>query len=750
MKRVLLVLILLAGAIGALMYGAAEGLLGNPPPVGKIVGAARSAQAVREEETRRAGATPLESRPSRQILFGDLHVHTTYSTDANLMSLPMMQGDGPHPPADACDFARYCSRLDFWSINDHSEALTPELWASTRDSIRQCNALTSPDQPDLVSFLGYEWTQMAQLDAASHYGHKNVIFRDTGEGQVPLRPIAARNPGTSVDAFVPPLRQRLGLPLIDIANAQAYFDFNRSGLEMLAVEDCADDVNTRDLSPDCREWATTPADLFRKLDEGGLESIVIPHGNTWGLYSAKLTSWDKQLRGAMQDPKRQFLVEVYSGHGSSEEYRDWRPATTDDARMICPEPGSDYLPACWRAGEIIRERCKAEGSDDAECDTRAALTRQRAVEAGTGNEFGVVAGAESADWLDAGQCRDCFLPAQNYRPGGATQYALAIGNFDQPGEPRRFRFGLMASSDVHSARPGTGYKEYARIPMTEARGARSERILRAMRDFEGGKPAQPRNADEMTGNIRAVLLQVMERQASFWLTGGLVAVHADSRRREDIWEALKRKEVYGTSGPRILLWFDLLDRETSAVTAPMGSEVRLAGTPRFRVHAAGSFVQKPGCPADSVAALGEERLQNLCLGECYYPSDTRRPITRIEVVRIRPQQTPGEEVNGLIEDPWKVLDCMGQDDACTVEFEDEEFSIAARESLYYVRAIEAPSMAVNADPLRCEKDAEGICIRANPCEGDYRTPKSDDCLAPAEERAWSSPIFIDPDPGEQI
>ncbi|MFM7273245.1 MAG: DUF3604 domain-containing protein, partial [Gammaproteobacteria bacterium] len=218
---------------------------------------------------------------------------------------------------------------------------------------------------------------------------------------------------------------------------------------------------------------------------------------------------------------------------------------------------------------------------------------------------------------------------------------------------------------------------------------------------------------------------------------------ADSRRREDIWAALKRKEVYGTSGPRMLLWFDLLGPQGER-EVPMGSEVSLAANPRFRVRAAGSFEQKPGCPEDSIDALGQERLDRLCLGECYFPSDVRRPLSRIEVVRIRPQQRPGEDVDALIEDPWRVYPCTaGADGLCTVEFEDEEFASAGRESLYYVRAIEAPSPAINADPLRCETDANGVCIRANPCQGDYRTPKSDDCLAPTEERAWSSPIFVD-------
>ena len=310
---------------------------------------------------------------------------------------------------------------------------------------------------------------------------------------------------------------------------------------------------------------------------------------------------------------------------------------------------------------------------------------------------------------------------------------LSRGSFEDGDTPRHSTLGFVASSDNHTARPGTGYKEYERRKMTEARGPVDEdwhRIVFGMPDRTQMSVALTK---EKLQSIRPFLRLFLERQASFFLTGGLVAVHAPERSRDAIWNALTRREVYGTSGDRILLWFDLLDGEQRL---PMGSALDFDGTPKFRVRAAGAFEQLPGCPESVGDALGPELIERLCAGECYHPSDRRRAITRIEVVRIGRQMSEDEDVAHLIEDPWLTLPCPEGEEVCEVEFEDPWFISAEREMVYYVRAIQEPTLAVNAENVRCEGD------ECRPCYGDYRVSFDDDCLSSTEERAWSSPIYL--------
>jgi hypothetical protein len=242
----------------------------------------------------------------------------------------------------------------------------------------------------------------------------------------------------------------------------------------------------------------------------------------------------------------------------------------------------------------------------------------------------------------------------------------------------------------------------------------------------------------------AIVSPEFERFSSFFGLGGLVAVHSEGRDRHAIWSALQRREVYGTSGGRILLWFDLLPGDGGA-PVPMGSSVqRSGGIPRFAVRAMGAFEQKPGCPADVLGALSRPRLERLCVGECYHPSDRRHRIDRIEVVRIRPRSRAREDIATLIEDPWLVLPCPRDGAAgCRVAFADPEWESAGRDAVYYVRAHQEATPTVNAGNLRCQRDETGACVDVQPCSVLGETPSKDDCLVPAEERAWSSPIFVD-------
>tara|TARA_B110000495_G_C23017335_1_gene602848 strand:- start:1822 stop:2304 length:483 start_codon:yes stop_codon:yes gene_type:complete len=157
----------------------------------------------------------------------------------------------------------------------------------------------------------------------------------------------------------------------------------------------------------------------------------------------------------------------------------------------------------------------------------------------------------------------------------------------------------------------------------------------------------------------------------------------------------------------------------------------MSQNPRFVVRAAGSFKQKEGCPSESIDALSSERLNYLCAGECYNPSNERNVIERIEIIKITPQEYSGEAISPLIQDAWKTLSCFGKSE-CVVEFEDENYS---RDSVYYVRAIQQATLAINGGAMSTERDFKL-------CKGSFRTNLSDDCLALDNERAWSSPIYL--------
>jgi len=702
----------------------------------QIEGKAKPAQALEKQialqRDARQGMGPGRTQ-DKHILFGDLHVHSSYSWDGFLFTLPMVGGEGAHPPADACDFARYCSNLDFYALTDHAETLIPEHWEASKESVRACNALAGDAaNPDLVAYMGFEWSQ-AGLTPDTHWGHRNVIFPQTEDAMLPARPIGAGAKNEMMGGLQGVVKTARWLDPGSWGRYTAYADFLG---DVQAWDHCEEGVDTRELPSSCQEVASDPGTLHEKLDQWGFDVMTIPHGMTWGTYTPATSSIAKHLDPNNFDPQKQTLIEIMSGHGNSERYQSFREVGfAEDGSRYCPEPTEDYLPCCWQAGEIMRSRCGDLSSQ--ECERRIDLARSYSAEAHV-RPFQVFPDAPIEEWLDCGQCRDCLKPSFGYRPRESVQYGLALSKpaSDPDGsKPARFRYGFIAASDGHTGRPGTGYKQVERTMMTDAVG-RPGPMFERFAEMGGNMddPQMPLRPSSDAIGVRGSDMRVQ----SFLYPGGLAAVHSNDRSREAIWSAMKRKEVYGTSGPRILLWFDLLTESSEPM--PMGSEVRMNETPRFSARAVGSLQPQPGCPEWAAEGLPADRLERLCRGECYHPSDERRKITAIEVIRIRPQQSADEEVGPLIEDPWLRHECEDVGNGCQFEFEDPEFVASGRDAVYYVRALEQPSMALNGNPLFPETDADGNVVSVTLCRGEFG---ADGCPAPVQERAWSSPIFVD-------
>lgn len=217
--------------------------------------------------------------------------------------------------------------------------------------------------------------------------------------------------------------------------------------------------------------------------------------------------------------------------------------------------------------------------------------------------------------------------------------------------------------------------------------------------------------------------------------GGLAGVWAEENARDAIFDALQRRETFGTSGPRIeprlfagpALDADLCERPDAIESAyatgvPMGGELSLAAgeAPRFFVTAA----RDPG--SEDLPSNRLERIQivKAWLGE--------GGVYEQRVYDVAGEAIPEEAVSV---DPDAEDTCdpvpAGHATLCAV-WQDPGFD-PGRPAVYYARVLEAPSCRWSTRLCLDTPEAERPAF----C-GDPSVPTT------IRERAWTSPIQVRP------
>jgi len=227
---------------------------------------------------------------------------------------------------------------------------------------------------------------------------------------------------------------------------------------------------------------------------------------------------------------------------------------------------------------------------------------------------------------------------------------------------------------------------------------------------------------------------------AFFNPGGLAAVWAEENSRDALFAALRRREVYGTSGPRLVVrlfagWdypVDLCARDGFAAAGyaggvPMGGQLELP---------AGASAGPAGAAAPS--SDPDSRAPALAVWALRDPGTAGSPGTPLERVQIVKGWVAGGEARERV---IEVAGAQGRraDSLCAV-WRDPDFDPEAP-AYWYARVLEAPSPRWHtyvcrakgvdcADPATVGEDLEPCC-----------DPEVPDMV---RERAWTSPVWYTP------
>jgi hypothetical protein len=243
--------------------------------------------------------------------------------------------------------------------------------------------------------------------------------------------------------------------------------------------------------------------------------------------------------------------------------------------------------------------------------------------------------------------------------------------------------------------------------------------------------------------------------------GGLTAVWAEENAREAIFSAFRRKETFGTSGPRIVVrMFGGWDYPSDLCNASDLAARGYAGG----VPMGGTLPARGGSAAPRLVVSAKQDV----LGA---------PLQRIQIVkgwmegsesRVQVYDVAGDPENGADVD-LGTCEPRGEGfaDLCTV-WEDPDFDPAER-AYYYARVIENPTCRwttrqcvaagydctdpVSEIDLDCCDPVAGLnvdrCESVDCTDPDSLPPADARCCEPRleptiQERAWSSPIWYQP------
>lgn len=439
-----------------------------PSVIALLLLASLTLPAARADETAQAASPIVPKTPQRQVYWGDTHLHTSTSLDANLFGLTSLG------PAEAYRFARGESvtaangatvslnrPLDFLAVTDHAEYLgiMPLLRSGNR-------AL-------LQTAVGRAWYQIVTGGDKSLFSRMMVDIGNSYEEGRPLVSLPADAPSP----------WKANNRAADEANRPgeftAFVGFEWSampgGNNLHRVVLLNDGASVADkVYPFSAFDSDDPEDLWfwlqRYEDSTGGQALAIPHNSN--------------LSGGMMFAETDLAQQ---------------PIDADYARRR-------------QRWEPLMEVTQIKGDSEAH---PLLSPNDEFADFGTWDQYNIAMSEPQRDEM------------QRYQ---YARSALQVGlRLEQKTGVNPFRFGMIGSSDSHTALSAQEEDNFW--------------------GKKAGDEPGPKRAQAIWGVPEAGMSNTLQQAA------GYTAVWAEENTREALFAAMQRREVYATTGPRLLLQF---------------------------------------------------------------------------------------------------------------------------------------------------------------------------------------------------